>query len=192
MDLRDPEKPLERRLEYFIILAIFYKTMQKLWKILWMLSVVVMIAQLLIFWPDLPNRMASHFDMSGNPNGWSSKSTFLILWIFLIIIINIWMPLTGIIIKKCPRWMINVPNKEYWFGSEQNIARLLEIMDNTMGMIFFGVNLIFIYAFHYTYEINLNGATSLEIWPIFIPIVFVTIFPLIYLLKRLQIPPGSI
>ncbi len=100
------------------------------------------------------------------------------------------MPLTGIIIKKGPRWMISIPNKDYWFNSEQNIARLLEIMDNVMAMIFFSINLIFIYAFQYTYEININGATSLEMWPIFIPIVFVAIFPLIYLFKKLQIPSG--
>jgi uncharacterized membrane protein len=192
MDLHWHKKSLEHWLEYFIILAIFYMTVQKLWKILWITSVVAMIAQVLIFGPDLPDRMASHFDLNGNPDGWSSKSTFLILWIFLIIIINIWMPLTGIIIKKGPRWMISIPNKDYWFKSEQNIARLREIMDTVMGMIFFSVNLIFIYAFHYTYEINMNKTTSLEFWPIFIPIVFVTIFPLIYLLKKLQIPSGSI
>lgn len=164
-------------------------TMRNMWKTLWILSLIILIGQVLMFAPDLPERMATHFDFKGNPDGWSSKSTFLILWVCLIIFINAWMPLTGIIIKKGPRWMISIPNKYYWFSNEQNINRLIEIMDNTMAMIFFCVNLIFIYTFHYTYEINVKGTTSLEMWLIFIPIVFVTVFPLIYLLRKLQIPP---
>ena len=35
------------------------------------------ILQALYYYPELPEKVASHFDLDGNPNAWSSKQFFI-------------------------------------------------------------------------------------------------------------------
>jgi hypothetical protein len=53
---------------------------------------------------------------------------------------------------------------------------------------FSGINLIFIYSMKYTYDINLHGKSSLELWLIVFPIVFLATVPIIYVLMKLRVP----
>jgi uncharacterized membrane protein len=162
-----------------------------MWKKIWYLTLILVAVQLVIFFPGLPEKVPSHFDFSGTPDGWMSKTGFLFLWIGLMIFMNMWVPLTKILITRCsPKWA-NIPNKEYWYANEKNKARLVEIMDSFMAMIFAVLNLMFIYIFHYTYEIAVNGSSSLKMWVIFIPVVFVSIFPIIFIFTKLKVPEKS-
>jgi ascorbate-specific PTS system EIIC-type component UlaA len=135
--------------------------------------------------------MAVHFDFSGKPDGWSSKDSFLGLWILAIVLVNMWLPLTSLLTKKFPRHLINIPNKDYWLSNDERKKHMIAIVENTMAMIFAVVNLIFIYSLKYTNDININGHSSLRLWLIIIPIVFVCIVPIIYVLMKLRIPESS-
>lgn len=43
------------------------------------LGILLMFAMLAQYWPSLPERIPSHFGVSGQPDAWSGKSTLLIL-----------------------------------------------------------------------------------------------------------------
>jgi hypothetical protein len=69
--------------------------------------------------PLLPDRMASHFGASGIPNGWMTKSQFLIVYAVVVIpaaALEFWIPRR--IAKNRAR--LNLPNKEYWLGPERH------------------------------------------------------------------------
>ncbi len=53
------------------------------WKYLGIILLLILLLMMLIAYPSLPNRMAVHFDASGNPNGWSSKNDFYTTYIIL-------------------------------------------------------------------------------------------------------------
>jgi uncharacterized membrane protein len=66
------------------------------------------------FTPDLPARIASHFDMAGRANGWRTKDVFglgtlpihLGTAVFIVGLISF--------MHRLPPHVINVPNPEYW------------------------------------------------------------------------------
>jgi len=162
--------------------------MNRFWHLLWIFSVAVMILQLLIFFPDLPETVPTHFDFAGQPDNYSSKASFLTLWIILIISINIWFPLIGLLIRKLPKSLVNIPNKYYWYSTPDRIEKMTGITKTMLAMLFSLINLMFIYIFHHTYEISMHGESTLPMWVIFIPIMLVMILPIIYLYKNLRIP----
>lgn len=165
--------------------------MNKFWKILWIFTLLIMIVQMIDYYPELPQKMAVHFDLSGKPNGWSSKDSFLGLWVLAIVLVNMWLPLTRLIIKKSPRHLLSIPHKDYWLSDEEKKKYMMAMVENMMAMIFAAVNLIFIYSMKYTYDMNINGHSSLKLWLIIIPIVFVCIVPIIYILMKLKIPESG-
>jgi serine/threonine-protein kinase len=72
-------------------------------------------------WPQLPTRMASHFNGAGRADGWMSRDGFVLFWVgingaltLLLVTLVAWIP-----------WaLINVPNKDYWGDpARQPIAR---------------------------------------------------------------------
>ena len=139
--------------------------------------------------PELPERIPTHFDLKGNPDGWSSKGSFLIIMVIVIIGINIWYPLTGLFIKKMPRSLVNIPNKDYWYSTPERIEYMTGVFKTMMAMIFGIMNLIFIYLLYYTHQMALELEPFMPMWSVFIPVLVLTIYPIVYLYKKLKIPP---
>lgn len=79
---------------------------------------VLFVAELLYFSPQLPETVASHFDMDGVPNGWMSKTAYVVLMLFVMVISAV--PTVGIALLL-PRMegAINIPNKVYWLAPER-------------------------------------------------------------------------
>ena len=63
------------------------------------------VLQIVYYWPLMSERMVSHFDGAGNPNGWSSRSTFFCLYAGLTVMI--------IFMFRFPASLISMPNREY-------------------------------------------------------------------------------
>jgi uncharacterized membrane protein len=88
-------------------------------KVLFFAIVLAAIAQCVHDFPMLPDRLASHFDASGMPNDWMTKTHFL--WIYVIVLL----PALAIeflvsrTIANQPDARINLPNKEFWLAPER-------------------------------------------------------------------------
>jgi len=85
--------------------------------------IIVAIAQILYYYPRIPDVVASHFDGLGDPNGWSSKAVFfsiyaaiLLLTVFIFLILP---QRTG----KNKLWK-KLPDKEYWLAPERYDATM--------------------------------------------------------------------
>jgi len=82
------------------------------------------ILQCLHDYPLLPERMASHFGASGDPNGWMMKSQFLSVYAVVLIpaiILEFWMPFK---IGRTSGNRLNLPNKNYWLAPERRAETL--------------------------------------------------------------------
>ena len=64
--------------------------------------------------PTLPERVASHFDFAGQPNGWSTRSGFLTSYFGVIALLFIVGAGSGLAFAKLPIGVINLPNRSYW------------------------------------------------------------------------------
>lgn len=165
--------------------------MSNFWKILWVFTLIILAIQMFFYYPELPQKMAVHFDLKGNPDGWSSKGSFLGFYILALVLVNIWLPLMRLILKKFPKQLINMPHKDYWLTDPKRTRYALDVTENMMAMIFSLFNFLFIYIMKYTYDINLKGHSALKIWVIFIPTMILMIFPIIYMYRKLRIPSGQ-
>ncbi len=153
--------------------------MQKWLYRIWIVSLVGFIGQMAFYYNDLPDKMATHFDINGTPDGWSDKGDFVILMLALIVMLNIMPIVTRTLFNKLPKAFFNIPNKEYWFATEERNKYIHSILCAMMDGIFAGTNLLFIILMKYTYDVNIYGASSMNMWlgiTIMLPFVLISAF----------------
>ncbi len=67
----------------------------------------------------LPDRVAVHFSFSGIPDGWSSRTEFLVIFSALLLFSPALMLGIAWAIKVLPTSMINMPHSDYWLAPER-------------------------------------------------------------------------
>ena len=81
-------------------------------------SATAFIASLFYFLPSLPDRIATHFGASGQPNGWMTREQHIIA----IALVGFAIPAFVIGVCYCIRFfpssMLNVPRASYWRSPE--------------------------------------------------------------------------
>ena len=80
---------------------------------------LVMVFQVAYYAPRLPETVASHFGPGGQPDGWSSKSTFLALYGVMVVVTVGPLLLLPLFLRRIPDHLINLPNKDYWLAPER-------------------------------------------------------------------------
>lgn len=84
--------------------------------LVWLLLALAL-AQALYFYPQLPPRVASHFDASGQPNGWMSKQAFAVVNALVLLLLALLFLLPAAI--RWPDSLVNLPHREYWLAPER-------------------------------------------------------------------------
>ena len=84
-----------------------------------LLTLIVVVWQIVYWYPQLPDIIPSHFDAQGNVDGEMAKTPFLVLMAVLNAVFLIGFPLLGKLLSKLPDSLINLPNKEYWLAPER-------------------------------------------------------------------------
>ena len=118
------------------------------------------------YYGQLPDVVASHFNGSGVPNGWQSKSAFFGLFVAM----NVLSAVVGFgiprIIATVPPQLINLPNKRYWLAPE-HLAETMAFLGVYFAWFGFAVLLIIILTFDYAIQSNLhpnNRPDSSRMW----------------------------
>lgn len=129
------------------------------------ISAILPMIQLIIYYDSLPERVAAHFNAAGEADEFMTKSSFL----FLIGGVHFFVSFLfiGIIffIKKLPLSMINVPNKEYWFTDERKVASY-DFFQKAMAVIAITTLLFLFVIMQSTIQYNLkeNPEPISEFW----------------------------
>lgn len=83
------------------------------------LGMVIGLSLQLWYWPQLPERMAIHFDAKGTPNDWMGKGPATLLSISLVTLLPMFFLSISQVIRWLPASMINLPHREYWLAPER-------------------------------------------------------------------------
>jgi uncharacterized membrane protein len=93
------------------------------------------------YFPQMPQRMASHFAADGHVNGWQSREAFFVLMIVV-------SSASAVVCFLAPRQIaakanarINLPNREYWLAPERREATMRYI---SATMAWFGCGILFV------------------------------------------------
>jgi len=88
------------------------------------LTCCVCVAQMTLWYGQLPDPIPSHFDGNGQVDGEMGKTKFYV-WIGLVnCMFLVGFPLLGLAMKQIPDSIINLPNKEHWLAPERRDATL--------------------------------------------------------------------
>ncbi|HAG08478.1 MAG TPA: hypothetical protein DCK87_02780 [Desulfotomaculum sp.] len=115
----------------------------------------------LLYWPCLPEKVATHFSANGFPNGWEPKESNFIFTSAILVFIAIVFLLTPFLLKKCPKEWINFPKKDYWLAPERKESSIL-IISNWMYFIGLATNILLIIIFHLVYIANTTNPVKLN------------------------------
>jgi len=127
----------------------------KRWLSIVLLILVVAVAafQISYYYPRLPDKMISHLDAKGIPNGWSDKNDFLMNYGKVLAILSV--TFIGILLglSYLPTSLVNIPNKEYWLAPERE-KKTVEYFIVWLSIFGSGVMLLLMYALHKLFLIN--------------------------------------
>jgi len=142
------------------------------------------VSQIVYYYPNLPEIVATHFNISGEPDGWMSKQSFLIGQALLLVVIVFEFTLLPFLISKMPDSLINLPNKEYWLADERRVETFRTIRHYFEWL---GVALLalFIAVNQLVFEANLTRRNLSETASWLILGVFLT-FTTIWLIKFIK------
>lgn len=87
------------------------------------------IGQLLYYFPNLPDRMASHFNGAGEPDNWMSKSSFFIFEAVILILIVAEFTVLPFLISRFPASLISLPNKHFWLSEKYRSGTIASIRE---------------------------------------------------------------
>ncbi|HXY53642.1 MAG TPA: DUF1648 domain-containing protein [Nitrospirota bacterium] len=163
--------------------------MRNISRIIFTIALLLCIGQAFYYYPLLPNRVASHFGASGLPNAWSDKETFLKIYLFIVAFIGVLFSITGVVVRKLPDSMINLPNKDYWLslGHRQETTDFLARQFHWFGS---ATLLLLLDIFHQSFTVNLGKAEALShpVTSIAIYVGFSLLWSVILIVKFMRLP----
>ena len=100
------------------------------------LVLVLLYACFLAFWawsePHLPDRVATHFNFSGQPDGWMSRSASQAFTLVFGLAFPLFIVVLCFIARFLPVGAINVPNREYWLAPERRKETLAYLLRHSL------------------------------------------------------------
>ena len=105
---------------------------------------------------DLPAKVASHFDIQGQPNGWMSRETCVGFTLGLGILVPAFIVGMMAGAGRIPVSFINLPHRNYWLAPERRQAALAILLRYSLW--FACMNVLFVTGLHWLIvQANLPG-----------------------------------
>lgn len=147
--------------------------------------------QCFYYYPLLPQRMASHFDGSGNANGWSSKESFFGLFLVLAVVMSLVFFALPKWLRRIPASLINIPHRDYWLSTQRK-ELALEMLEQELGWFGIAVLVMILCTLQLTINANLEGSRALQADQMWLLVggflAFAGIW-LVRLYRRFRVPP---
>jgi uncharacterized membrane protein len=89
---------------------------------------IFFMSEVVVLWPSLPERVATHFNTSGVPNGWSSRSGLVRVLGLPVALFTALFVAAGWL-DRIPARFMNLPRREYWLAPERREATYAALRD---------------------------------------------------------------
>lgn len=133
----------------------------RLAKIIFTFLFLVAIFLPVFFINQLPERVASHFDLNNQADGWMSKSGYMFFHFGIVIFFYLTFWGLSVLIPKFPPSLINLPHKEYWLHESRKETTIITIQ----AMMLWIGNLclaLFVYVFYEILKANVSGTEKIS------------------------------
>ena len=81
---------------------------------------VALVVLLVVSHGALPDRIATHFDAGGRPNGWMSREAFLRFGVISVLAPVSVLYAVALLAGFIPASLVNLPHRDYWLSSERS------------------------------------------------------------------------
>lgn len=115
------------------------------------------------YWPQLPEKLATHFDAQGRANGWMDKQSATILTCSLVALMPLFFVGISVGIRWLPTSMINMPHREYWLSGERR-EETLRWMLGWMMWFSVAITIFFVAINHLIFLANRDVQPLSAIW----------------------------
>jgi uncharacterized membrane protein len=119
------------------------------------------IADVAYFSHQLPERVATHFNLQGEPNGWMTRTQHVKFTGIIGVAAPLFLVGLFALMRKMGGWGLNIPNKAYWLDPERRSGTFDFLLRH--GIWFAGLVLVFHSAmFHAILSANLRTPAALR------------------------------
>ncbi|MGA2802551.1 MAG: DUF1648 domain-containing protein [Verrucomicrobiota bacterium] len=95
---------------------------------------------------QLPERLATHFDASGQPNGWMDRTSYLLFMAVFGIGFPLFVPAISYFSRFLSDRLQNIPHRDYWFASERRAVTVAYLFRHSLW--FASMALCFVMGIH--------------------------------------------
>ena len=165
--------------------------MKKVLAATWFIFFLLYAAALVLVIPNLPDRIATHFDFSGNANGYQEKSTYLTVMVTIGAVVNGVFFILYHVMGRIPEKFINLPRKEFWFAAPERKAFVMERLKVSLLLPGVITNFVLCLAQQAIYQANVKDPVftlPLGFLPFLIGVVIIVVIVISITLTRLPKP----
>lgn len=134
--------------------------MKHLLPVLFLSLVLAVITQ--AFWQHdrLPERVATHFNLAGQADGWMSRDNQTKAHLGLVLFIAVMLEALARLSPRLPDGLVNLPHRDHWLAPERRAAThaWLAGLIRLIGCVLMA---FFLALFHLVYRANLSGTPML-------------------------------
>ena len=153
-----------------------------------LLLIILFIGQLAYFYPQLPEKVASHFNGGGQPDNWSSRNSFVIFTAIFGLFATCFSTLIMLLIENAPVSLLNLPNKEYWLTGERRESSL-RLIRQRFEWLSVGMLALINAVIYMTMQANIHKEPlSSNIWFLIIGFFVFVVVWIISFVMRFRIP----
>jgi hypothetical protein len=132
--------------------------LKKIWPFLVLLALGLI--QVAVYYPQLPETLAVHFNWRGDPNGWSSRETFFFIEIGLLTLLTL-VAIFAPIWSFRPGMRFHLPNKEFWFAAERK-AETIAWIESSYRKIFLSSMVLMLLVCEHVLRANLGAPVQID------------------------------
>lgn len=164
----------------------------KLQRILFLVLVVVAAAQIWHFYPQMPEKMASHFDGRGEANAWMPRDGFMVVYLLALGLTAVTFNVLPAIVRILPNSVVNLPHKQYWLSAEHR-GEAVEIIARHMNAAGNATIALLLCVFQLVFRANLARDARLGsgMWILFAVFLAFIFGWSIGFIRAFRLPPGA-
>ena len=111
--------------------------------------------------PQLPERVATHFDGSGRPNGYMSRTAYLRFMVVFGLAFPLFVPALVFATRFLPDRCYNLPHRDYWLAPARRAETMAYVFGHSLW--FSPMALCFVIGIHYSIiQANHSGQAHLS------------------------------